>query len=67
MRCIVTVLLSVLLAGCTGMSSEFQCNVPSGGLCASMSQVNHLVDADQLPGLAHNKSVTYIRIEEGRE
>jgi len=67
MRCVITLFLSIFLVGCTGMSSNFQCNVPSGGLCASMSQVNHLVDVDQLPGLAKNNAVTYIRIEEGRD
>jgi hypothetical protein len=60
-------LLSVGLVGCTGMSSNFQCNVPSGGLCASMSQVNRLVDEDQLPGLIPTQAVTYVRIEEGKK
>lgn len=35
---------SMLLAGCSNMNSQFDCNVGSGGKCAPMHQINRLAD-----------------------
>jgi conjugal transfer pilus assembly protein TraV len=32
------------LSGCAGMGSKFDCNVSSGGKCASMNHINKMVD-----------------------
>ncbi|EKD45288.1 MAG: conjugative transfer: assembly [uncultured bacterium] len=32
------------LSGCAGMGSKFDCNVSSGGRCASMNQINKMAD-----------------------
>jgi hypothetical protein len=65
MKVLFMTILSIGLVGCTGMSSNFQCNVPSGGMCASMSQVNQLVDEEALPGLVHTHTITYVRMNAG--
>ena len=39
-------LSTILLSGCVGMGSSFDCNVKSGGRCASMDKINNLADAD---------------------
>ena len=42
MKKISVLFLLLLLVGCTGMHSKFDCNVDSGGKCLPMDQINKL-------------------------
>lgn len=35
-------MISILLSGCMGMGSKFDCNVESGGKCAPMHHINQM-------------------------
>ena len=37
--------MTLVLSGCAGMNSRFDCNVNSGGKCLPMDQVNKMADA----------------------
>ena len=38
----------LFLSGCASLNSNFDCAAKPGGVCASLSQVNHMVDTGQL-------------------
>ena len=51
-------LLPVFLAGCSGMSGKFDCNVSSGGRCAPMSQINKMANQGTFQGGEYHQTNT---------
>jgi len=53
LKCMLSILVMTSLmnlTGCAGMNSQFDCNVGSDGMCASMDQINQIADAGALNG-----------------
>ncbi len=51
----------IILAGCAGMNSSFDCNVTSGGRCVPMMSINEMVNrgAFQRTKLKPNSTIDY--------